>query len=226
MRIDLNLNTKAGTGAIRLDVVNLVIAGWAGRDVEAMELHIRELELLGVKRPDATPVFYRNSAHRLTTAPSIQCLGQASSGEAEAVYFAHDGAVYVGLGSDHTDREVEAYGITVSKQMCEKPIAKDVWNLEDVLPHWDKLVLRSWLVADGVRTLYQEGAVSGLLTPDVLFEKYSGGRLADGTAMFGGTMPVIGGIRPGERFECELEDPVLGRSIKLAYDICSLPIAG
>ena len=30
---------------------NLVIAGWTGRNVEALEAHIRELEALGVKRP-------------------------------------------------------------------------------------------------------------------------------------------------------------------------------
>ena len=29
------------------------------------------------------------------------------------------------LGSDHTDRKVEAYSVTVSKQMCDKPMAPD-----------------------------------------------------------------------------------------------------
>ena len=37
----------------------LVIAGWTGRNVEALEKHIRELETLGVKRPKSTPIFYR-----------------------------------------------------------------------------------------------------------------------------------------------------------------------
>ena len=34
------------------------------------------------------------------------------------------GRLWVGVGSDHTDREVETYGVTVSKQMCDKPIAR------------------------------------------------------------------------------------------------------
>ena len=33
------------------------------------------------------------------------------------------GRIFVGLGSDHTDRKVEAYSVTVSKQMCDKPMA-------------------------------------------------------------------------------------------------------
>ena len=33
------------------------------------------------------------------------------------------GRIFVGCGSDHTDRKVEAYSVTVSKQMCDKPIA-------------------------------------------------------------------------------------------------------
>ncbi|WP_333828781.1 DUF2848 domain-containing protein [Pararhodobacter sp.] len=226
MQIDLNLITKNGSGPLRVTIDSLVIAGWAGRDAEAMEHHIRELELLGVQRPSSTPVFYRNSALRLTTAPMIECVGEASSGEAEVVFIAQGGQLYVGLGSDHTDREVETYGITVSKQVCDKPVAKDIWPLAEVLPHWDSLILRSWLTADGARALYQEGAVSGLLAPDVLFDKFGTRQIADGTAMFGGTMPAIGGIRPGQKFECELEDPVLGRTIRFAYDIRALPIAG
>ena len=54
------------------------------------------------------------------------------------------GRIFVGCGSDHTDRKVEAYSVTVSKQMCDKPIASGLWELEDVIGHWDKMILRSW----------------------------------------------------------------------------------
>ena len=33
------------------------------------------------------------------------------------------GRIFVGLGSDHTDRKVETYSVTVSKQMCDKVMA-------------------------------------------------------------------------------------------------------
>src|SRR5690606_29155573 len=86
-------------------VEELVIAGWTGRNREAMERHVRELEEIGVKRPATMPVYYRNSASRLTTESCIEVLGGASSGEIEFVLFQFDGTTFVGVGSDHTDRE-------------------------------------------------------------------------------------------------------------------------
>jgi hypothetical protein len=50
--------------------------------------------------------------------------------------------------------------------------------------------------------------------------------LPDGCAMFGGTFAAKGGIRPASRFEYELEDPVLKRSIRHAYDVIALPVLG
>ena len=47
-------------------VRELVIAGWTGKDVAALEKHIRELEAIGVKRPKTTPIFYRVAAALLT----------------------------------------------------------------------------------------------------------------------------------------------------------------
>jgi hypothetical protein len=227
MQLDFTIETLAGRRPARFDISALVVGGWAGRDKAAMEHHIRELEALGVRRPASTPVFYRVAASRLTTAAQIECTGGASSGEVETVILAQNGALFVGVGSDHTDREVETYGITVSKQLCDKPVSKVLWPLDEVADHWDSLILRAWIIEGGARVAYQDGSVAGLLDPRDLIALYtSGGTLAEGTAMFGGTSPAIGGIRPSGRFEAELHDPVLGRSLHCAYDIVSLPIAG
>jgi Protein of unknown function (DUF2848) len=48
----------------------------------------------------------------------------------------------------------------------------------------------------------------------------------NGTAMFCGTFPAKGGIRPSRRFAFELFDPVLGRRLRHSYSIVALPIAG
>ena len=45
-----------------------------------------------------------------------------------------------------------------------------------------------------------------------------------GTLMFCGTPGAIGGIRPAARFEMELHDPVLKRSLTHGYDIDVLPV--
>ncbi len=186
-----------------------------------MEKHIAELEALGVPRPASVPVFYRVSAARLTTSGTIEVLGSASSGEAEFVLIRAGGALWVGAGSDHTDRSVETYNITVSKQMRDKPLAGEVWPYGSVREHWDKLILRSWAVSGGKRELYQEGAVSALLPPEELMAQHP---LADGSVMFGGTLPAIGGVRTAERFEFELHDPVGIRSIRHGYNVHVLPV--
>jgi Protein of unknown function (DUF2848) len=202
-----------------VEVDTAIVAGWTGRDRAAVEKHMAELEAVGVPRPSSAPVFYRVSASRLTTAPVIEST-DSSSGEVEPVLLRHGGELWVGTGSDHTDREVETYSVAVSKQLCDKPVAREFWRYEDVAPHWDELLLRSWI--DG-HTLYQEGALSGLIKPEDLMPKAEP-QLADGTLMFCGTLAAIGGIRPAREFGYELVDPVLDRKISGRYEMRSLPL--
>jgi len=223
---------RAGTVRDRnVSIRSAVIAGWTGRDKVALEKHIAELEALGVKRPASTPVFYRVAAARLTTEDAIEAVGGASSGEAEFVLLRDDGRIWVGAGSDHTDREVEAYSVSVSKQICDKPIARHFRLLDEVAPHWDRLMLRSWIIEDGQRSIYQEETVSAMLSPSELMAGHADaatlpeGKLPEGTLMFCGTLVAHGGIRPASRFEFEIEDPVLGRHIRHGYAITVLPMA-
>jgi uncharacterized protein DUF2848 len=209
-------------------IENLVIAGWTGRDRAALEKHIRELEEVGVARPKSTPIFYRVSADLLTTAPRIEVIGADSSGEVEFVLFALDDGLWVGVGSDHTDRKAETIGVTLSKQMCAKPVAPMRWRYDEVKPHWDKLTLRSYAIEGGARRLYQQGSVAAMLAPEDLIGRYCGAGkpLPAGTAMFCGTFAVEGGIRFAPRFAIELHDPVLGRSIAHEYAVHTLPVEG
>lgn len=216
----------AGT-PLSANISSLIIAGWTGRDPQAIEHHIAELMAIGVARPRAVPMFYRLGASLLTQEPVIEVVGDASSGEVEFVLINIEGVLYVGVGSDHTDRAVETYGVTVSKQACPKPIGTGLWKLNDVLAHWDRLVLRSYVTRNGERLLYQEGQVTRMLDPQDLMSRLSGesASLPVGTAMFCGTLPVIGPLQGGERFEFELEDPVLGRTLRHAYAVQMLAIA-
>src|SRR5882672_5314307 len=211
----------------KIEITILVIAGWTGRDRAAVEHHIAELAAIGVKRPRVVPCFYRVGANLLTTSGDVEVAGEDSSGEVEFVLVSAPGALYVGVGSDHTDRKVEAYAITVSKQMCPKPLGAELWPLAELNEHWDRLVLRSYVTRKRKRRLYQEGEVSQMLAPRELLARFSGSRgsLDPGAAMFGGTIPVHGKIAGGERFEVELHDPVRKRSLKHEYAIRALEIA-
>jgi hypothetical protein len=211
----------------RIEITTLVIAGWTGRDKAAVEHHIAELAAIGVKPPRVAPCFYRVGANLLTTAGELEVVGEDSSGEVEFVLVSAPEALYVGVGSDHTDRKVEAYGVTVSKQMCPKPIGRELWPLEEVEGRWDSLLLRSHVTREGRRRLYQEGAVDRMLPPRELLARFAGpsGILPAGTAMFCGTLAVRGEIGGGERFEIELHDTVKNRSLRHGYAIRALEIA-
>jgi hypothetical protein len=225
--IQFTVHERGGSSVRAIGIKSLVIAGWTGRDPVARDKHIAELEKLGVPRPASTPIYYRVSASRLVTAASIEASGEDSSGEVEFALIRAGGRSYVGVGSDHTDRKVETYNITVSKQMCDKPVAPEVWLLDDVVAHWDSLVLRSFATIGGKRELYQEGTLAGMLPPAELIERGFGkAGMPEGTLMFGGTFAAKGGIRPASRFDYEIVDPVLNRTIKHGYDIVSLPILG
>jgi len=221
------LDFDIGGATLTACVDTLIIAGWTGRDRSEVELHIAELEAVGVKRPAAVPCFYRLGASLLTQAPSIDVTGRHSSGEAEVVLLSLAGGLYVGVGSDHTDRKVEAYGVTVSKQMCPKPIGRELWAFRDVESHWDDLILRSWTTRQGSRDLYQEGALVRMLAAHDLVERYLGrpGLLPAGTAMYCGTLAVIGAIGGGERFEIELDDPLMKRTLRHSYGARCLEMA-
>ena len=221
------VETQGTTTPLTLAIDQAVIAGWTGRDPLARDKHIVELEAMGIARPASTPIYYRVAARRLTTADSIEVCGGDSSGEVEFVLIGWQGRIFVGLGSDHTDRKVEAYSVTVSKQMCDKVMAPVLWEFEDVAGHWDQMILRAFAWIESTRVLYQEGRLDSMLPVAELIQRGFGGKgLPDGCAMFGGTFAAKGGIRPASRFEFEFEDPVLKRSIRHAYDVIELPVLG
>ena len=218
-------HAKGAVEKIAVEIGDLVIAGWTGRDVAALNHHIEELKEIGVMPPSTVPLYYRVGAHLLTQAPTVQVLGDASSGEVEPVLFAAAGRLWVTIGADHTDRKVEGYSIPVSKQMCAKPIGTVAWRFEEVEPHWDQLMLRSFIEEGGKRVMYQEGPLANIREPRSLIGGWRDTpRLPEGVAMFLGTMPAIGKIRSSQRFEMELEDPVLRRKITHGYDVQSLPV--
>jgi hypothetical protein len=225
--LTFTIDAQDTTTPLTLPIDQAVIAGWTGRDPVARDKHIAELEAIGIARPATTPIYYRVSARRLTTEDVIEVCGSDSSGEVEFVLIGWQGRIFVGLGSDHTDRKVETYSVTVSKQMCEKVMAPVLWELEDVIDHWDQMILRSHAWIGGKRVLYQDGTLDSMLSVKELVQGcFANGKLPDGCAMFGGTFAAKGGIRPASRFEFEFEDPVLKRSIRHAYDVIELPVLG
>ena len=218
-------------GSDRLDLtpVRLVIAGWTGRDAAAIEHHIEELAALGVPRPSTVPLYYRVAASLMTQDDTIEVLGGGSSGEVEPVLLRAQGRWWLTVGSDHTDREAEAHGVALSKQLCAKPLARMAWDWAEVAAQADALQLRSEIHEGGQWVAYQQGALDRIrplaslldgLPDDVAVE--------DGLVLFCGTLGALPdaqgrGVRPATRMRLQLADPARGRRIDHEYRCRVLP---
>lgn len=205
----------------------VIVAGWTGRDAARVRAHIEELAAIGVRAPSQTPLFYLVSSDRLTQRDVITVVGTNTSGEAEPVLVWHPDGILIGIGSDHTDRDTERYGVAISKQLCPKVVGRDFWFLRDVTRRWDQLILRSFRESEGRISLYQEGSLSAILHPDELIERYGRGgygRLKTGSVVFCGTVPTLAGVARADALTVELHDPATGSVLRHRYRVQELPV--
>ena len=221
----------AGIKPVSIVIDNAVIAGWTGRNADAVQHHIDELKEIGVPPPSTVPLFYRVAASLVTTDAIIETVGETSSGEAEPVLVDDGETLYLGLGSDHTDRQLETHSVALSKQICAKPVARMLWRFDEVADHLDEIAIRSFVrdEVDGEWVAYQSGTLASIRPlPELVAKspKAAGeGRLAAGTAMMCGTFAVLsGGVRPARFFRMEMDDAKLGRRIEHSYEMSSLPV--
>lgn len=221
----LTFDTEAG--ALAFAPAALIVAGWTGRDLGAVQHHIDELAALGVPAPSTVPLYYRCAPGLLTQAPVLPVLGSQTSGEAEPLVIRDpEGSLWLGLGSDHTDRALEVQSVAHSKQVCGKPVAGGLWRLDEALAaRLDSLTLEAEIRdADGQDwTPYQRGTLAAIRPLTDLIAA-APQRLAPGAAMLCGTLPAIGGVRPAAQFRARLSDPASGRSLTLAYRAEALPV--
>jgi len=199
----------------------LLIAGYTGKDQASVKKHIDELREIGVPAPPQVPMIYDVSTNLLTTSPSISVVQESSSGEAEVVIMNVKGKWYVGLGSDHTDRELEKLSIQKSKQVCSKPISTQFWLLDDIESRWDDIEMRSWMIVNGEKKEYQTGTLGEFLHPKELIKIITErGYYSEDLMVFCGTLPIVTGeFIYGDGFSAELYDALTDRKIQLDYKV-------
>jgi hypothetical protein len=225
IKLNLVVESRKGKRELTFNVCRLICAGWVGRDKEALQAHIDELAEHGVPGPTRTPIYMNFSAYLASTAEAIDVVSPESSGEVEYVFLKQGEGTFIGVGSDQTDRGFEKFSIPASKQMCAKIMGPVVWPYQEVKDHWDQIVIRSWTTSNGKRTLYQEDALATILGVEALLEQLptDEGLPTDGSILFSGTIPTKMGLVYGERFDFEMEDPVLDRTIRHGYHVRVLP---
>jgi hypothetical protein len=214
--------SRDGARPLALAFDTLICGGFSGRNQAAIERHVEELRAHGLQAPHQTPIFFRISTNQALTESTVEVQTGHTSGEVEFVLLCVAGTPqWVTVGSDHTDRDMERHSIAGSKQMYPKILAPTVWPLAEVLPHWDAIILRSWVYIAGERRPYQEDTLQAMLAPADLLAgatREYGTKALQHAIVFSGTLATLGGeLQFGERFEIELLDPVLGRRIQHSY---------
>lgn len=209
--------------AVRLSVGRTFNAGYSGRDEEAVQAHIDELVEEGLSEPEEVPVLYELAPYTVLVDPGeVSVVGPDTSGEAEFALLVTGDDTYMVAASDHTDRDLETESIPKSKQVAPNVLSERAWRFDDVRDHWDDIELRAWNTRDGERERYQETTLAEILPPeeilDIVRDRH-GGPL-DGAAVLSGTVATVSGeVFPGSRFEVELHDPVLDRTLSVGYDV-------
>ncbi|WP_116049954.1 DUF2848 family protein [Amycolatopsis palatopharyngis] len=202
----LRLRTVEGE-SVDVTPSRLVIAGYTGRDQDAVRHHIDELAAIGVPEPDSIPAFYELDTDLLAVEKDVEVAGEQTSGEVEPVLIRNDGRYYLTVGSDHTDRELERHDIKASKGACPKPVAGTVIDLggqPSSLP-WDEITASSWLDDEP----YQDGSLAQLLPITRVLAEWESLDSGDTSmVLFGGTMPLLdGGFRFGWEWRMRLRVP-------------------
>lgn len=207
---------------VTIEIKQSVCIGYSGRNQESVQHHIDELANEGIPAPPEIPMVYPVSNLLVTQEDQIQLLGEKTSGEVEFVLVITPQGNYVTVGSDHTDRLLEAISIPYAKQVCPKPIGKTVWPLEELLPHWDELKLKCEIFTENEWVIYQDGSISSVLpVTDILKFASERDRIdQEGTILFCGTVPIKGGkFKYADAYRMTLTDPVLKREIELEYKV-------
>lgn len=225
---NFTIEDSTGHHPLTVDLKRCFNLGFTMRDPEKMQRHLEECYAMGVKEVfcDRPPLVMPISPWVVLTDDEIQVQRPRTSGEVEIVTLADaDGTVYVGVGSDHTDRTLEGYDIPWGKQVAPNVVAPMLWRWDDVKDHWDELVIECDVIDDGEHVAYQKAGVSEFWTPAEMLEgaRESVTPVDGAIILFSGTVVSLEEkLRFAESWTIRMIDPVLGRTLEHTYGVVVL----
>jgi hypothetical protein len=225
--LDLEVMSEGQSFPLKFQVRRMVNAGYVGRNSKAVEAHVEELRREGIPPPPSVPMIFPVLSQNITTENEIEVIGNKTSGEVEFVLLLEGETVFVGIGSDHTDRELERQSIVKSKQICLNVLSNHVWKYKDVESHWDELLMQSWVRIEqgSADILYQRAHLKSIISADDLKELVKS-KMRDvpdaesGLVIFSGTIPILTeDVLYGSYFRGELVDSTLNRILTCEYSV-------
>lgn len=219
-KFDAAVVDSSGTASRTFLARRMYNLGSATRDAAVAVHHHEEVARAGITIALHVPAprIYPIDTYALTTSDVIGVQGPRSSGEVEIVLVVAD-RLFVGVGSDHTERDLERASIVWAKQANPNILAPTLWDFEEIAGHWDQCVMRS--TVDG--RPYQDVGVSAFLSPHdilrILKERVPGLPARDFVVFCSTIVALDKNLGFGQCWQFEMEDPVLRRTISHTYQV-------
>lgn len=223
MGLAVDLVSASGIKRADLALSRVFNLGSATRNPETARAHQEEVKHIGITIAFDVPAprIYPMSSQVISTADEVTVQTDRSSGEVEIVLYMGD-ELYVGVGSDHTDRALEKVSIVWSKQACANVLAPVLWRFADIAAHWDECRMTSHVGGQ----LYQDCSVAAFLRPEdmlrILSERTVSLPKRDFMVFCGTIASLDKTMGFGADWSFSMTDPVLKRNISHAYRVINL----
>ncbi len=233
--IDLNIESKDGVAPRTFMVGSVAGARFTARDVEGLRKQMDEQLAQEGHFSSATftnPSIFRIARYLLTQDTEFEVQGTMTGGEGEVVAIRDGDEVFISVGSDQCDRELDPIFPDKPKQMCPHPVATTAWPYVEVKDHWDQLRIQSTVTTQGHAVPLQDSPLDALVTLDFLLDMPTVRSLPDAVVLFCGSSPFLDSAEEavkehnlspfttwgvGDAFSVRLYDPVLERAIEHSF---------
>jgi hypothetical protein len=240
-QLTMDIISQSATAQRSFNLGSVAGCRFSSRDVEAMRRQMdeqiaREGYYTGATRTN--PSVFRIGRYLLTQDAEFEVQGPLTGGEAEVVAIRDSNEIFITVGSDQCDRELDPIFPDKPKQLCPHPIATTAWPYAEVKDHWDELKIYGETRVKGHAVPLQDTAIVSQVNLEYLLAMPQISALPDSMVFYCGATPFMEesiaaliaqhdlpeetAHGTGDTFLCRLHDPVLNRTIE--HEFAAVPL--